>query len=82
MSKIKNWKHYVRKQKADTAKDDETRFTRDKDVDSFTGSQADSKDAADNFFLSPPHPQPQRFDSLSLKTPAKTVPPTPGTALQ
>ena len=27
-------------------------------------------------------PQPLPFSSLSLKTPAKTVPPTPGTALQ
>ena len=31
---------------------------------------------------SPPRPQPLPFRSLSLKTPAKTVPPTPGTALQ
>ena len=30
---------------------------------------------------SPPHPQPLRFKSLSLKTP-QTVPPTPGTTLQ
>ena len=32
--------------------------------------------------LHPPHPQPLPFSSLSLKTPAKTVPPTPGTASQ
>ena len=31
---------------------------------------------------SPPHPHPLPFESLSLKTPAKSVPPTPGTALQ
>ena len=30
----------------------------------------------------PPCPQPLAFSSLSLKTPAKSVPPTPGTALQ
>ena len=30
----------------------------------------------------PPRPQPLAFSSLSLKTPAKTVPPTSGTALQ
>ena len=36
----------------------------------------------DNLFASPPRPQPLRFEALSLKTPAKTVPPTPGTALQ
>ena len=29
-----------------------------------------------------PHPQPLPFSLLSLKTPAKTLPPTPGTALQ
>ena len=49
--------------------------------DSFTGSNADLESAADNLFTSPPHPQPLPFSSLSLKTPAKTVPPTPGTAL-
>ena len=30
----------------------------------------------------PPRPQPLAFSSLSLKTPAKAVPPTPGTVLQ
>ena len=30
----------------------------------------------------PPRPQPLAFSSLSLKTPAKVVPPTPGTVLQ
>ena len=51
-------------------------------MESFTGSQADLEGAADNLFASPPRPQPLRFESLSLKTPAKTVSPTPGTALQ
>ena len=51
-------------------------------MDSFTGSNADLESAADNLFTSPPHPQPLPFSSLSLKTPARTVPPTPGTALQ
>ena len=32
--------------------------------------------------VQPPCPQPLPFSFLSLKTPAKTVPPTPGTALQ
>ena len=35
-----------------------------------------------NLFTSPPRPQPLPFKSLSLKTPAKSVPPTPRTALQ
>ena len=34
------------------------------------------------YLLPPPHPQPLRFEALSLKTPPKTVPPTPSTALQ
>ena len=51
-------------------------------MDSFAGSQADLESAADNLFTSPPCPQPLPFSSLSLKTPAKAVPPTPGTALQ
>ena len=51
-------------------------------MDSFTGSNVDLERAADNVFTSPPRPQPLPFSSLSLKTPAKTIPPTPGTALQ
>ena len=34
------------------------------------------------FLPHPPRPQPLAFSSLSLKTPAKSVPPTKGTALQ
>ena len=82
MLKIKNRKCYVRKQKADTSKDDELDLLGDEDMESFTGSQADLEGAADNLFASPPCPKPLRFKSLSLKTPAKTVPPTPGTGLQ
>ena len=52
------------------------------DGNSFTGSNADLESAADNLFTSPPCPQPLPFSSLSLKTPAKSVPPTPGTASQ
>ena len=51
-------------------------------MDSFTGSNADLESAADNLFTSPLRPQPLPFSPLSIKTPAKTVPPTPGTALQ
>ena len=52
------------------------------DVDSFTGSQADFEDAVAQLFASPPHPEPLCFESLSLTTPAKSVPPAPGAALQ
>ena len=81
--KITHKKRYVKKQKKDTtsSKDDELNLLADEDVDSFTASHADLESAADNLFTSPPHPQPLPFSSLSIKTPAKTVPPTPGTAL-
>ena len=53
----------------------------DQDVESLSGSHADLESAADHLFT-PPRPQPLAFEALSLKTPAKSVPPTPGTALQ
>ena len=80
--KITHRKRYVKNQKQDTTKDDELNLLGDEDVRSFTGSQADLESAADNLFTSPPRPQPLPFESLSIKTPAKSVPPTPGTALQ
>ena len=64
-----------------SSKDDELDLLGD-DVESFTGTNTDLESAADNLFTSPPRPQPLPISSLSLKTPAKTVPPTPGTALQ
>ena len=83
MLKISQRKSYIKKQKSHTtsSKDDELDLLGD-DVDSFTGSQANLESAADNLFTSPPRPQPLPFSSLSLKTPAKAVPLTPGTALQ
>ena len=66
--------------KKDTTKDDELDLLGDEDVESFTGSQADHESAADNLFTSQPCPQPLPFETL--KTPAKSVQPTPGTALQ
>ena len=82
MNKIKNRKRYVRKQKADTSRDNELDLLGDEDVDSFTGSQADLEGTAAQVFASPACPQPLRFESLSLTTPAKSVLPTPGTTLQ
>ena len=77
MLKISQRKRYIKKQKSHTAnsKDDELDLLGD-DMDSFTGSNADLESAADNLFTSPPRPQPLPFSSLSLKTPARTVPPT------
>ena len=84
MNKIQHRKRYLKKQKADTnTKDDELDLLGEGEGDSFTGSNADLESAADNLFTSPPpRPQPLPFSSLSLKTPAKSVPPTPDTALQ
>ena len=79
-AKIKNRHWYTRKVKLDanTSKDDLDLLG---DDESFPGSQADLEGAADTLFLSPPRPQPIRFESLSLTTP-RNVPPTPGTVLQ
>ena len=83
MLKISQRNRYIKKQKGLTAtsKDDELNLLGD-NVDSFTGSNTDLESAADNLLTSPPRPQPLPFSSLSLKTPAKTVPPSPGTTLQ
>ena len=67
---------------ADTYKDYELDLLGDEDVVSFAGSHADLDGAADTLFPSPPRTQPLHFEALYLKTPAKTVPPTPGMALQ
>ena len=66
----------------DTSKDDELNLLGDESVESFDGSQADLEDAAECLIASPPRPQPLCLESLSIKTPAKSIPPTPGTALQ
>ena len=49
---------------ASNAKDDELDLLGEGDGDSFTGSNADLKSAADNLFTSPPlRPQPLPFSS-------------------
>ena len=70
------------KTEGDTSKDNELNLPGDEDIESFTGSHVDLESAADNLFTSPPRHQPLPFESLPLKTPAKSVPPTPGMALQ
>ena len=49
--KITHRKHYVKKQKRDTSKDDELDLLGDEDVEFFTGSQADLESAAANLFF-------------------------------
>ena len=81
--KIAQKKRYIRKQKGHTvsSKDDELDLLGD-DIDSFTATCADLESAADNLFTSPRRPQPLPFSSLSIKTPARAVSQTTGTALQ
>ena len=58
-----------------TSKDDDLDLLGE-DVEAFSGSQADLEGAAENLFSSPPHPQPLRFVSVSLRTPQKlSLPP-------
>ena len=76
MAEIKRYKSGI-----GITSDDELDLLED-EVESFTGTNADLESAADNLFTSPPRPQPLLFSSLSLKTPAKTIPPTPGIALK
>ena len=81
--KINHRKRYIKKQKSDTPKnDDELELLGDQEIESFLGSHADLESAADHLFTSPSRPQPLAFEALSLKTPAISFPPTPGTALQ
>ena len=79
LTKITHRKRYVKKPDKN---DQELDLLGDNSVESFAGSQADLESAADHLFTSPPRPQPLAFAALSSRTPAKTVPPTPGTALQ
>ena len=84
LKKIQNRKRYLKKQKAETSsKDDELDLL----------GEGDRNPSLDLMQTSrvlliiclpppPPRPQPLAFSSLSLKTAAKSVPPTPGTALQ
>ena len=83
LTKITHRKRYVKKSDKKAEKnEEELNLLGDNSVESFAGSQADLESAADHLFTSPPRPQPLAFEALSLRTPAKTVPPTPGTALQ
>ena len=82
ITKISHRKRYTKKDKKDKAEDAVSELLGDNSVESFGGSQAELEMAADHLFTSPPRPQPLSFEALSIRTPASTVPPTPGTALQ
>ena len=83
ITKISHRKRYSKKSdKKEKAEDTGSELLGDNSIESFGGSQAELEMAADCLFTSPPHPQPLLFEALSSRTPACTVPPTPGTALQ
>ena len=83
LTKITRRKRHVKKpDKKSDKNDEELDLLGDNSVESFAGSQADLESAADHLFTSLSHRQPLAFEALSLKTLAKTAPPTPGTALQ
>ena len=83
LTKITHRKRYTKRaDKKDKAEDMDSELLGDNSVESFGGSQAELEVAADLLFTSPPLTQPLSFDSLSLHTPARTVLPTPGMALQ
>ena len=83
ITKISHRKRYSKKSdKKDKAEDTGSELLGDNSIESFGGSQAELEMAADRLFTSPPCPQPLSFEALSSRTPARTVAPTPGTALQ
>ena len=82
VTKISHRKRYSKKERKEKAEDVGSELLGDNSVESFTGSQADLELAADRLFTSPPRPQPLSLEAFTSRTPARTVPPTPGTALQ
>ena len=82
-TKITHRKRYIKRGDKKTDKNDEDAdLLGDNSIESFGGSHAELEVAAESLFTSPPRPQPLSFEALSQRTPARTVPPTPGTALQ
>ena len=74
--KISHRKRYTKRDKKADKQDEGAEILGDNSVESFGGSQAELEVVAERLFSSQPLP----FEAL--KTPARTVPPTPGTALQ
>ena len=83
-TKITHRKRYIKRgeKKTDKSEDIDTELLGDNSIESFAGSNAELEVAAERLFTSLPRPQPLSFEALSLRTPARTVPLTPGTALQ
>ena len=86
-TKITHRKRYTKKgdkksEKSDKNDDIDAELLGDNSIDSFGGSHAELEVAAERLFTSPPRPQPLTFEALPTRTPARTVPPIPGTTLQ
>ena len=83
-TKITHTKRYIKRgdKKSDKNDDLDAELLGDNSIDSFGGSHAELEVAAERLFTSPPRPQPLSFETLPLRMPARTVPPTPGTTLQ
>ena len=82
LAKITHRKRYSKKSDKNKAEDIASELLGDNTSESYGGSHAELEVAANHLFTSPPRRQPLSFEALSLRTPARTVPPTPGTALQ
>ena len=82
LAKITHGKRYSKKPDKNKAEDIDSELLGDNSSESYGGSQAELEVAANRLFTSPPCPQPLSFEALALRTPARTIPPTPGTALQ
>ena len=82
LTKITHRKHYTKSADKKSDKDLDSKLLGDNSIESFGGSQAELEVAVYRLFTSPPRPQPLSFEALSLHTPARTIPPTPGTILQ
>ena len=80
LAKITHRKRYSKKSDKNKAEDIDSELLGDNSSESYGGSELEV--AANRLFTSPPRPQPLSFEALSLRNPARTVPPTPGTALQ
>ena len=82
-TKITHRKRYIKRgdkksEKSDKNDDLDAELLGDNSIESFGGSHAELEVAAERLFTSPPRPQPLSFEALPLRTPARTVPPTPG----
>ena len=82
LAKITHRKHYSKKSDKNKAEDIDSELLGDNSSESYGGSHAELEVAANRLFTSPPRPQPLSLEALSLRTPARTVPPTPSMALQ